>query len=77
MTDFIYYQCLSYIPSPSIEWRILSCILLLMVMPSHGQLWFDQVGGSIMGGSFFPFYVFSVSCNWQVILTSNIGSQAT
>jgi hypothetical protein len=57
-TDFIYYQCLSYIPSPSIERRILSCISLLTVMPSHGQLWFDQVGGSIMGVSFFPFMFF-------------------
>jgi hypothetical protein len=27
--------------------------LTLMVMPSHDQLQFGQVGGSIMGGSFF------------------------
>jgi hypothetical protein len=78
MTDFIYYQCLSYIPSPSMEWRILSCILLLLVTPSHGQLWFDQVGGSIMAGwLLFPFYDFSVCCNWQVVLALKIGSWAT
>jgi hypothetical protein len=27
--------------------------LTLMAMPSHNQLLFDQVGGSIMGCSFF------------------------
>jgi hypothetical protein len=32
--------------------------LILMVMPSHGQLLFDQVGGSIMGCSIF--FSFSV-----------------
>jgi hypothetical protein len=71
------YQCLSYIPSPSIECRILSCISSLMVTPSHSQLWFDQVGGSIMDGSSFSFYVFSIGWNRQVVLTSNIGSQVT
>jgi hypothetical protein len=63
MTDFIYFQCLSYIPSPSIKCRVLSCIAWLMAMPSHGQLQFDQVGGSIMGCSFF------FSCFFLLILT--------
>jgi hypothetical protein len=48
-----------------------------MAMPSHGQLQFDQVGGSIMGGSFFFSCFFSVGLNWQVILASNIGSRVT
>jgi hypothetical protein len=37
--------------------------LTLMVMPSHDQLWFGQVGGSIMGGSFFS------SCFHPLVLT--------
>jgi hypothetical protein len=33
--------------------------LTLMVTPSYDQLWFGQVGGSIMGGSFFSSYIFT------------------
>jgi hypothetical protein len=33
--------------------------LTLMVTPSHDQLRFGQVGGSIIGGSFFSSYVFT------------------
>jgi hypothetical protein len=32
--------------------------LALMVMPSHDQLLFDEVGGSIMGCSFFKMIFF-------------------
>jgi hypothetical protein len=35
--------------------------LTLMPTPSHGQLWFDQEGGSIMGCSFFLFSCFHPS----------------
>jgi hypothetical protein len=43
----------------------------LMAAPSHNQLLFNQVGGSIMGCSFLCFFV---SLNQQVVLALNIGS---
>jgi hypothetical protein len=45
-----------------------------MAMPSHGQLLFDQVGGSIWVAP-FSFSIISIGLSRQVILASNIGSQ--
>jgi hypothetical protein len=71
MIDFIKFHHQGYIPSPSIVLDTFFC-LTLMVMPSHDQLLFDQVGGSIMCFSFLN--VFYVSLNWQVVFSQNIGN---
>jgi hypothetical protein len=62
MVDFFSYGkrlILSYFSYPELYTQSLNraldtvLCLTLMVMPSHDQLRFGQVGGSIMGGSFF------------------------
>jgi hypothetical protein len=61
----------------SLNWALDTVLhLTLMVMPSHDQLLFDQVGGSILGCSFF-FKFFPIGLNWWVILASNIRSWVT
>jgi hypothetical protein len=45
-----------------------------MAMPSHNQLLFNQVGGSIMGCSFFKMFFTFVGLNRQVVLALNFGS---
>jgi hypothetical protein len=75
---------LSYFSYPKLYTQSLNQVLdtvldsTLMVMPSHDQLRFDQVGGtSIMGCSFFFLCFLPIGFNQWVVLISNIGSRVT
>jgi hypothetical protein len=59
----LYTQSLNWALHPDVD-TVLH--LALTAMPSHGQLLFEKVGGSIMGCSFFIFIFifFPIGNNW-------------
>jgi hypothetical protein len=58
--DWFHQVPLPELHTQSVNWALDTVLhLTLMVMPSHDQLLFDQVGGSIMGCSFCIFFLWS------------------